>query len=76
MDVEIQEEENGTRLNIFTRKDLALILDTDTGERIFLPQSSESSSAYYEENNEQLVPIESGYTLFYEGSVKNVKVVS
>ncbi|MFB6192626.1 MAG: hypothetical protein ABEK00_00055 [Candidatus Nanohaloarchaea archaeon] len=74
MDVHVEETEEGYRFDVYTDKEVALVIRGDE-ERIYLPDSSRESSSYYTENYEGLIKVESGYRLYRKKEFEDYTVL-
>lgn len=75
MDAEIQEVENGTRIYVETDHEVAIVVEEENGERIYLPDVSGEDSTYYAEEVESLVNTSNGYSVTHPGEVEDVTVL-
>ena len=76
MEVETREVENGTWIKVMADQEVAVVVDSEEGERIYLPDLSGEDSTYYAENTSGLVETEDGYTVLHEGVVEDITVLS
>lgn len=76
MDVEVEEGEDFYLISVESDSRVAVVLDTEDGERIFLPSGEEEGSCYYGEDAGKLVETGSGYFLRFEGEFTNLEVLS
>jgi len=75
-DVETRQTENGTKIRIKTDKEIALVVKSSEGERIYLPDSKGSDSTYYVESTDHLERISDGYGVVHQGDIEDITVLS
>lgn len=75
MDVETREVENGTWIEIKTDRKVAVSIDTENGERIYLPDVETDDSTYYTENMSGLVKTDEGYGVLHQESIEDITVL-
>lgn len=76
MNVETSElDGGGVEIRVETGTEVAVVVDTGSGERIYLPRVSGSDDSYYGENPEGLERTDYGYRLVHQGSVEDFEVV-
>lgn len=76
MEVETQEVENGTKIDVETDQEIAVVVYSDGEERIYLPDGSRSDSTYYVENTSGLTETDYGYSVVHQGKVDDMEVLS
>lgn len=75
MDVETRETENGTWIEVKTDRKVAVAVDTESGERIYLPDVEGDDSTYYTENMSGLVKTSAGYGVLHQSSIEDITVL-
>lgn len=75
MEYEVNQEENGTRVRIFSEERVAVAIRGDE-ERIYLPETDAEPKAYYVEDYQGLTKKENGWELFHPEEVSEVEVFS
>lgn len=75
MEAETRKTEEGTEIRVRTDKEVAVIVKTGEGERIYLPETSGSDTTYYVESTRALASTEKGYAVLHQGDVKDIKVL-
>jgi len=76
VEVQISEKENGYLVQIETEKKIALAIQSDQGERIYLPGQGGSDSTYYNEDPNYLTETENGYAVIHSEKPQNLEVIS
>lgn len=75
MDVETREAENGIWIEVKTDRKVAVAVDTEEGERIYLPDVEANDATYYTENMSGLAETAEGYKVLHQGVIEDVKVL-
>lgn len=75
MEYEVIQEENGTRIEIFSQQRVAVAVRGDE-ERIYLPETDAEPKAYYVEHYQGLTKKENTWELFHPEEVSEVEVFS
>lgn len=75
MDVETRETENGTWIEVKTDQKVAVAVDTEEGERIYLPDVEGNDSTYYTENTSGLTETSEGYGVLHQNSIEDITVL-
>jgi hypothetical protein len=75
MDVETREVENGTWIEVRTDQKVAVAVDTEEGERIYLPDVEADDSTYYTETMSGLAEISEGYKVLHQGVIEDITVL-
>jgi hypothetical protein len=75
MDVETRETENGTWIQVKTDQKVAVAVDTEEGERIYLPDVEGNDSTYYTENMSGLTETSEGYGVLHQNSIEDITVL-
>jgi|AntDeeMetageno51_2_1112566.scaffolds.fasta_scaffold02077_3 hypothetical protein len=75
MDVETTQTESGTWIEVKTDTKVAIAVDTQNGERIYLPDVEGNDSTYYTENMSGLTKTSEGYGVLHQDSVENITVL-
>ncbi len=75
MDIETREKENGIWIEVKTDHKVAVAVDTENGERIYLPDVEGDESTYYTENMSGLVKTPEGYGVLHQSSIEDITVL-
>lgn len=75
MDVETRETESGTWIEVKTDQKVAVAVNTENGERIYLPDVEGDDSTYYAENMSGLVKTSEGYGVLHQSSIEDITVL-
>jgi len=75
MEIQTQEAENGTEIQVYTDKKIALLVKSSGSERIYLPGADSSSSTYYAESPNELIRTSDGYKVVHRGKVEDLEVI-
>lgn len=75
MDVETSEEDGGTRITVRTDSEIALVVRSGSGERIYLPPTGQEKDTYYVEDPSSLERTSEGYTVIHLGDVRSLEVL-
>lgn len=75
MEVETREVENGTSIRVETEKEVAVVVESKSEERIYLPGGSGTDSTYYVENTSGLEKTGSGYRVLHQGEIDDLTVL-
>ncbi|MFB6209688.1 MAG: hypothetical protein ABEJ56_06170 [Candidatus Nanohaloarchaea archaeon] len=75
MEVETEEVEEGTLIRVATGSEVAVVVESEEGERIYLPESGGSDSTYYVDEVESLRKTESGYSVVHPGKAEEIQVL-
>lgn len=75
MDVETRETEKGTWIEVKTDQKVAVAVDTEEGERIYLPDVEGDDSTYYTENMSGLIETSEGYGVLHQNSIEDITVL-
>lgn len=76
METKITEKENGYLIQVNTDQEIALAIQSEQGERIYLPGEGGSDSTYYSENPTFLAKTENGYTVLHSEKPEEVEVLN
>lgn len=74
-DVETRQIEKGTEIRVKTENEIALVVESSKGERIYLPKGKGSDSTYYVENTSHLERFSNGYGVVHQGDVDDITVL-
>lgn len=75
MDVETRKTEKGTWIEVKTDQKVAVAVDTEEGERIYLPDVEGDDSTYYTENMSGLTETSEGYGVLHQNSIEDITVL-
>lgn len=75
MDVETRETEDGTWIEVKTDQKIAIAVDSENGERIYLPDIEGDDSTYYTENMSGLAKTSEGYGVLHQNSIEDITVL-
>ena len=75
MNVETRQTEKGTWIEVKTDQKVAVAVDTENGERIYLPDVEGDDSTYYTENMSGLVKTSEGYGILHQESIEGINVL-
>lgn len=73
--VETSQRENGTWIEVETDHKIAVAIDTEDGERIYLPDVEGDDSTYYSENMSGLVKTSEGYGVLHQDSIEDITIL-
>lgn len=76
VETRITEKENGYLIEVQTSKEIALAVQSNNGERIYLPGEGGNDSTYYNEDPTFLTQKENGYTVLHNEMPQNVEIIS
>lgn len=76
METKISEKENGHLIQIQTSREVAVAVQSDSGERIYLPGQGGSDSTYYHEDPTFLTRTEEGYAVMHTEKPEQVEIIS
>ncbi|MFB6180306.1 MAG: hypothetical protein ABEJ93_00350 [Candidatus Nanohalobium sp.] len=76
MKPEIQEKEEGYLITLKAKEELALAVQSSSGERIYLPGEGGTDSTYYNENPQYLVETEQGYQVLHSERPEKIEVIN
>lgn len=76
MDIQTQDTENGTEIQVYTDKKVALLVRSEGSERIYLPGVSDDDSTYYADSPNGLTRTSEGYRVVHRGNVDDLEVIS
>jgi len=75
VDIETRETDKGTWIEVKTDQKVAVAVDTENSERIYLPDIEGDDSTYYTENMSGLVKTSEGYGVLHQDSIENITVL-
>ncbi|MFB6174925.1 MAG: hypothetical protein ABEJ87_03025 [Candidatus Nanohalobium sp.] len=76
METKITEKSNGYLIQVETSEEIAVAVQSEEGERIYLPGEGGSDTAYYHEDPTFLTDTENGYAVLHSERPKNVEIIS
>lgn len=76
METRITEKENGYLIEVKTPEEVAIAVQSNNGERIYLPGKGGSDSTYYNEDPTFLTQKENGYAVLHGERPHNVEIIN
>ncbi len=75
METRITEKENGYIIEVETGQEVAIAVQSNNGERIYLPGEGGSDSTYYNEDPTFLAEREKAYAVLHNERPQNVEII-
>lgn len=75
MEFEINDLDDGKEIKVFTEEEVAVVVDTGSSERIYLPATGAEDTSYYADEPDALTRFQDGYRVVHHGYVKNLEIV-
>jgi hypothetical protein len=75
MEVETQDTEEGTLITVNTARKVAIVVRSDEGERIYLPDVTGNDSGYYVDSARGVESDSENRTVMHPGKVDTVEVI-
>ena len=76
VEAKIIEKSNGHLIRIETDQEVALAVQSEGGERIYLPGEGGSDTAYYSEDPTFLTETENGYAVLHEERPQKIEIIN
>lgn len=76
METKITEKESGHLIQVYTDQEVAIAVQSDSGERIYLPGQGGSDSTYYNEDPTFLTQTQDGYAVLHTEQPDKVEIIN
>ena len=75
VETRITEKENGYLIEVHTSREVAIAVQSNNGERIYLPGEGGSDSTYYSEDPTFLAEKENAYAVLHSERPQSVEII-